>query len=401
MLDLAEARKRVLAAIEHLSPVTSDLERATGLVLAEDVIAPHDLPRFDNSSMDGYAVSSGDVAAPGTTLPLSGEVRAGMTQAELAPGSTVRIMTGAPVPPGADAIVPLEVARERNGEVTFETPAKPGAFIRRAGEDLHEGAVAVPAGTELDAGALALVAATGRAEVAVFPRPRVAVLVTGDEIVGASESMEPGQIRDTNSVALTALVGEAGGLVERVRRVPDDYDTAIAEFRGAADADLIVSSGGVSVGRYDLVKRVVDELGETHFWRVAMKPGKPVVLGRIGSTPFLGLPGNPVSVHVGFEQFVRPAIRKLRGCRTFSRPTITAHLTTDVPHQPGRLELVRVRLARDGKDWTATPTSRAQASHIQSSLIDTHGVARVPLDADVLPAGTEIEVEVWRLPEEA
>ena len=371
---------------------------AAGHVLAREVIAPHDLPRFDNSAMDGYAVRAADVA-PGVPLRLAGEVRAAPgSPPSVGPGTAVRIMTGGMLPPGADSIAPVEVAREDGDEVTISKEVARGAYVREAGSDLRAGAVAVSAGTELDAGSLALLASLGTHEIEVVRRPRVAVLVTGDELVDATADVGPGQIRDSNSVALAALVAEAGGDLVTSERVPDDLGAARALFSSAAEAsDLIVSSGGVSVGRYDLVKTIVEELGQTDFWRVAMKPGKPVLAGRVGDVPFLGLPGNPVSVHVSFEQFVRPAIRKLRGCGDLFRPTLDARLATEVRHHPGRLELVRVRLHRDAEGWVATPTG-AQGSHVQSSLVATDGLARIPIDAERLVAGSPVVVEVWRLP---
>ena len=302
------------------------------------------------------------------------------------------------LPPGADAIAPIEIATEDDDAVTIHEEVRSGAHVRRAGGDLRAGATAVAAGTELDAGSLAVLASLGFHEIDVIGRPRVAILVTGDELVDATADVGPGQIRDSNSIALAALVSDAGGVVSSSRRVPDDLDAARALFASAGDeADLIVSSGGVSVGRYDLVKSIVEELGATDFWRVAMKPGKPVLSGRVGDVPFLGLPGNPVSVHVSFEQFVRPAIRKLRGCLELFRPTLDARLGAEVHHHAGRLELVRVRLTRDAQGWIATPTG-PQGSHVQSSLVATDGVARIPVDAGTLPSGSPVVVEVWRLP---
>ena len=351
--------------------------------------------------MDGYAVRAEDVS-PGASLRLVGEARAAPgSPPRVEPGTTVRIMTGGMLPPGADSIAPVEIATEDGDRVTIQEEVRAGAHVRQAGGDLAEGATAVAAGTELDAGSLAVLASLGLHEVEVIRRPRVAILVTGDELVDATSEVGPGQIRDSNSIALAALVEESGGVVVSSQRVPDDLDSARALFASAAEeSDLIVSSGGVSVGRYDLVKAIVEELGSTDFWRVAMKPGKPVLWGHVGDVPFLGLPGNPVSVHVSFEQFVRPAIRKLRGCRELFRPTLEARLGAEVHHHPGRLELVRVRLTRTAEGWVATPTG-PQGSHVQSSLVATDGVARVPVDAGTLPPGSRVIVEVWRLPSDA
>jgi molybdopterin molybdotransferase len=245
---------------------------------------------------------------------------------------------------------------------------------------------------------MALLASMGRSPLAVRPGPRVAILVTGDELVPPEEDPPPGRIRDSNSVALSALVAAAGGIPVPQPPVPDDRAATLEAFRKAgADADLVLSSGGVAVGRYDFVKEVIEELGRIDLWRVAMQPGKPVVLGAIDDTPFLGLPGNPVSIHIGFEQFVRPAIRKMRGCRTLLRPVVTAELTERISKRAGRLHFVRVRLAYESGTFFATPTG-PQGSHIQSSLIDCDGVARFDIDATAVEAGERVTVEVWRLP---
>ena len=400
MLSVAEAQKKVLAAVEALDPVTVLVADALGLTVAEDLRAPHPLPRFDNSAMDGYAVRAEDTTGTPVELRVTGEVRAGSISSEesLAPGTAVRIMTGAPVPEGANAIVPVEVTEESGDVVRILESVEAGRHVRPAGDDVDTGQLVVPAGTELGPGELALVASLGLSPVPVRPGPRVAILVTGDELVPPEEEPGPGQIRDSNSIALRALVREAGAEPLAMPHVPDDRAGTLDAFKWAAeDADLVVSSGGVAVGRYDFVKEVVEELGSIDMWRVAMQPGKPVVLGSLGATPFLGLPGNPVSIHVSFEQFVRPAIRKMRGCAILFRPTITAELTESISKRPGRLHFVRVRLDASGGGWTATPTG-PQGSHIQSSLVGTHGVAVFERDLDRLEAGSTVEVQVWSLP---
>ena len=403
MLTVEEARQRVLDAVGALEPEDVLVGDALELVLAHDAVAPHPLPRFDNSAMDGYALRAADAGAASLEEPVrlqvTGEVRAG-DPGELAvtPGSAVRIMTGAPLPSGADAIVPVEETEEADGEVTVKAPAAPGRHVRPAGDDFEAGAQLVEAGTELGPGELALLASIGMSPLRARRGPRVAILVTGDELVPAESTPRPGQIRDSNSVALRALALEAGATVVPTDTVPDDRSQTLDAFSRAAElADLVISSGGVAVGRYDYVKDVIEDLGSIDMWRVAMQPGRPVVLGSIGHTPFLGLPGNPVSIHVGFEQFVRPAIRKMRGCRRLLRPTIGATLTETIEKPPGRLHFVRVRLTEGPEGWSATPTG-AQGSHIQSSLVDCHGVARFGLDETKLEAGADVEVEVWRLP---
>jgi molybdopterin molybdotransferase len=399
MLEVDVARAKLLEGFSPLDVVEIGLSDAAGMVPARNLVAPHALPRFDNSAMDGYAVIAADTDPAPVGLPLAGEVRAGRHRTEeLQPGSVVRIMTGAPVPPGADAIVPVENTTESDGVVVIGSVATAGDHIRPAGDDVHAGAVVVPAGIELGAGELALLASLGLTPVSVHRRPRVAILSTGDELVSPDDEPGPGQIRDSNSLALSILVSDSGGEARVIGPAADSKEAVEAAIDDAAsDTDLIVSSGGVSVGKYDFVKEVIETRGRLDFWRVAMQPGKPVVSGAVGRVPFLGLPGNPVSIHIGFEQFVRPALRKMRGCVELLRPTLTARLSTRIEKRPGRLHFVRVRLVLGDEGPIATPIG-AQGSHIQSSLVDCHGVARFPVDASILEAGDEVTVEVWRLP---
>jgi molybdopterin molybdotransferase len=403
MLTVEEAQQRVLDAVLPLEMIELPVGQALGSVVATDIVARHPLPRFDNSAMDGYALIAADIvgATPGTPIRLVivGEVRAGHpVDLTVLPGHAARIMTGAPLPHGADTIVPIEDSDERGDAVLFTRSADPGRYVRPAGEDLGVGDVLVRRGTELGPGELALLAAMGSSPLPVHRRPKVAVLVTGDELVPPDVDPGPGQIRDSNTVALHALVGEAGGEVVACPPVSDSKAATRSAFEEAAqDADLVVSSGGVAVGRYDFVKEVIEELGRIDLWRVAMQPGKPVVLGSIGEVPFLGLPGNPVSIHVSFEQFVRPAIRKMRGLTSLFRPRLTALLIERITKPAGRLHLVRVRLQLDAERWLATPTG-AQGSHIQSSLVECDGVALFPQEATVMEAGERIVVEMWRSP---
>lgn len=399
MLEIDQARALILAGFSPLDGIDVPVGDALGMVPTTDLFAPHDLPRFNNSAMDGYAVRTSDIAGVPTRLTIAGEVRAGEPGNEVvASGTAWRIMTGAMVPEGADAIVPVENTSEEAGRVVIETLPPTLAHIRPAGDDVKEGDLLVASGSELLAGELALIASMGLSPLEVHRRPRVAVLSTGDELVAPEDMPGTGQIRDSNSVALRALVAEAGGTAEVVGPVPDDRSAVRAAVLDAArGTDLIVSSGGVSVGRYDFVKDVLEEVGALGFWRVAMQPGKPVASGRVGDVPFIGLPGNPVSIHIGFEQFVRPAIRKMRGCSQLLRPTVKARLSSRLEKKLGRLHLVRVRLSFTEDGILATPTG-GQGSHIQSSLVDCHGVARFDIGSTVLEEGDEVVVEVWRLP---
>jgi molybdopterin molybdotransferase len=400
MLSVEEARAKVLAAVEQLDGLDLPVREAVGYVVAADQIAPHSLPRFDNSAMDGYAVRSSDCVQAPVELEVIGEVRAGDPgEIKVLPGTAARIMTGAPLPPGADGVIQVEETEERDGRVNVKTAVTEGRNVRPAGDDINDGDIAVRAGSEIGAGEAAVLASLGLSPLKVIRRPSVAILVTGDELVSPEEEPAPGQIRDSNSLALRTLVEEAGADVVRLESVRDDREGTLRAFDAAAkDADLVISSGGVAVGRYDYVKEVVEELGGIDMWRVAMQPGKPVVLGRLADTPFLGLPGNPVSIHIGFEQFVRPAIRKMRGCRYLLRPTLRARLADAIEKRPGRLHFVRVELIPDEQGWRAK--ARAQGSHVQSSLVGVHGVARFGLEESRLEAGAEVVVEVWRLPEQ-
>lgn len=403
MLSVDEAREKVLAAVAPLSPVETPVSDALGLVPAGDLHAPHPLPRFDNSAMDGFAIraedsSSASDASP-TKLELIGEVAAGDAgDVVVGSGKAVRIMTGARLPEGADSIVPLEEISEEDGAIVVRAPVDPGRYVRAAGEDVAQGELLMRAGTELGPGELALIASLGLSPLLTHPAPRVSVIVTGEELVVPERDPGPGKIRDSNTVAITSLLALAGAEVVMAERVGDDREALRQAFSHAAGvSDLIVSAGGVAVGRYDFVRDVIEELGEISMWKVAMQPGKPVVLGSVDGIPMMGLPGNPVSVHVAFEQFVRPAIRKMRGCLTYFRPRIQARLTHPLEKPPGRRHLIRVRLARSGEGWYATPTG-PQGSHIQSSLVLCHGLAVFEADEERLEEGQEVTVEVWRLP---
>ena len=394
----------MLDPLDPLEPIEVLLAEAHGLVLTHDAVAGHPLPPFDNSAMDGYAVRRSDVerASEGTpvTLEVIGEVRAGgSNEVEVRPGAAVRIMTGAAIPPGADAVVPVEVTHETEGVVTISATPPEGGHIRPAGDDIAAGATVVPAGEPLGPGELAVLASLGLSPVEVHRRPRVAVVTTGDELVDPEEELRPGIIRDSNRVAMASLVREAGAELSETLRAADSAEAVeSALLQAAAGADLVLVAGGVSVGRYDFVRATVEQLGAVDFWRVAMQPGKPVVSGRLKDTPVIGLPGNPVSVHVSFEQFARPAIRKLLGCRSLLRPRIRATLAAPLDKRAGRRHFVRVGLRFESDGIVATPTG-GQGSHIQSSLVGCDGVAIFDEDATHLDAGATVEVEVWRVPE--
>jgi molybdopterin molybdotransferase len=392
MLPYEEAVKRVLEAITTVPSQRIALSAARGLAIDERILAEHDVPGFDNSAMDGYAIRSSDTAgaSPGSpkVLTLIEDLPAGTPpQRSIEPGTASKIMTGAPVPPGADAVVPWEDTEPRDREtvaVLAEIPAR--KHVRPRGEDLKAGDEVIAQGTVLRPVHLGVIASVGRDHVQAVPRPRVAVLSTGDELVAAGGELEPGKIFDSNQALLAALCEEAGANVTLTGLVGDDPKEVIRWLEDAAGmADLIVTSGGASVGEHDWLRDVLERYGELTMWRVAIKPGKPIAMGRIARAPVLALPGNPGSAFVGVHVFVAAAIRKLAGRDPASR-SVRALLAEDVKGSPSRTLFCRVRLA--GNKALPLP---AQSSVVLSNIIPTEGFAIVPPGG--LPAGSDVRVE--------
>ena len=387
----------VLSAVEVLAPLDLTLLDAHGCVLAEDIASTHPLPPFDNSAMDGYAVRASDVAgataSSPVTLPVVGDVAAGSnTPYTVQPGLCVRIMTGAPLPPGADAIVPLEWTDGGIAQVTIRQAAKEGGHVRRAGEDVAPGTTVLSAGAHLGAAQVGLLAAVGRERVSVRPRPRVVVLSTGSELVDPGQPLTTGKIPDSNSTLLTAAAGEAGAIAFRVGIVPDDPRVLIDTLEDQLiRADLVVTSGGVSVGAYDVVKEALGRIGEVKFERVAMQPGMPQGFGRIGpdKTPFFGLPGNPVSAYVSFEVFVRPAIRRMLGVEPLTRPTVRARLTASISSPPGKRTYARASVTVDKGEYVVRPVG-GSGSHLIASLAGANAFVVVPEATTELEAGAVV-----------
>ncbi|MEV7181506.1 gephyrin-like molybdotransferase Glp [Kitasatospora sp. NPDC093679] len=401
----------VLAAAAPLPAVEVDLLDALGRRLTADVTAAVDLPPFDNSSMDGYALRAADTAP--VALAVVGDIAAGAAELpEVGPGQAARIMTGAPVPPGADAVAPVEwtdggsgtgeAADAMTAAVAGETvqvlrPVAAGAHIRRRGSDITAGTTVLTAGTLLGPAQLGLLAAIGRATVAVHRRPRVAVLSTGSELVQPGEPIGPGRISDSNSFALAAAARAAGAEAVRIGGVPDDPAVLRRVLQEQlADADLIVTSGGVSVGAYDVVKEALqplhggEDLGGVDFRRLRMQPGKPQGFGRLGKdgVPLLALPGNPVSAYISFELFVRPLIRTMLGAPEVHRPVVSAVCTADLSSPAGRRQFLRGRYGTDG---TVTPVGGA-SSHLVGALAHADCLIAVPEDTTALPAGSRVDV---------
>ena len=415
----------ILSSLRPLEPLPMRILDALGCVLAEDVAVVAPLPPFDNSSMDGYAVRVVDVADASERYPAAlnvvGEVPAGRADLpQLGPGEALRIMTGAPIPPGAEAVVPNEwtdggtdsrpdgtpVATlppyrdapsrpgpSGAGEVRVYRPAEPGAFIRRRGSDLPVGRLALAEGTVLGPAQIGLLAAIGRDEVTVRPRPRVVVLSTGSELVPPGQATGPGRIPDSNGFMLAAAVRTAGADAFRVGPIPDEA----AKVREVVEdqlvrADLLVTSGGASVGGYDVVREVLEELGAVRFRRLAMQPGKPQGFGRIGPdrTPFLAFPGNPVSAYVSFELFGWPAIRTLMGVQPARRSVVRARCTQAVGSSPlGKRQYLRGRY--DPVSGEVTPVG-GPASHLLGALALADALIVVPENTTSLEAGAEVNV---------
>jgi molybdopterin molybdotransferase len=393
LISIAEARERVLAAVRPLPAEDVPLEAALGRVLAEEARSEADLPPFDSSAMDGYAV----LAGPAGELPVVGESRAGSPAARpLGPGEAMRISTGAALPQGADAVVPVERI-EQIGESRVRVPdTAPGAHIRRAGEDVRAGEAVIAAGTELDPPAVAVLAALGRARVRCGGMPRVAVLVTGDELVEPGRPLGPGQIRDSNAYGLAAQATRAGARVTHRGIVRDDRDATEAAFgRALEEADVVIGSGGVSVGPHDHVKPALAALGvEERFWGVRLKPGKPTWFGNApDGTLVFGLPGNPVSAMITFHLFARPALRALAGADPSGGTRARAVLDVPLPRNPSREEVVRCRLYARDDGWHVEPT-KEQGSHVLTSMLGAAAYALVPAGDGELAAGERVEVEL-------
>ncbi|OOC55608.1 MULTISPECIES: molybdotransferase-like divisome protein Glp [Nocardiopsis] len=400
----------VLALINDPEPTELDLLQAHGTVLAEAVVSPVSLPGFDNSSMDGYAVHAADLssAAPDTPvrLPVVADIPAGdPSPTAVLPGMCARIMTGAPMPSGADAVVPVEWTDGGTARVTVDRPVKVGNAVRRAGDDVTEGTTVLRPGARIGPGEMGVLAAVGRRSVPVYPRPRVMVLSTGEELVEPGRPLGPGQIWESNSFMIAAAARDVGCEVHRHGFVGDDPETVLDTLEGLlVRADIVVTTGGVSMGAYDVVKEVLTRQGTVEFTQVAMQPGKPQGFGTVGPdrTPIVTLPGNPVSAFVSFQIFVRPALRRLRGLAPDPLPSTRAVLTAPVTSPEGRRSFLRGVLEESPHGPSAGATvapALHQGSHQLSALAGANAFVVVPEEVTELAAGAS--VQVLRLPEPA
>jgi len=400
-ISIEEARARVLAEAAPLSVEARLLVEALGAVLAEEIIAPHSVPPFDNSAMDGFAVRAADTVDASAESPadlLLGEtIPAGHVAAHsLGAGEAAKIMTGAPLPDGADAVVQSESAGEKGDRVLIWEAVKPGKNIRRAGEDVVQGEKVLGAGSVLGPAEIGLAASMGFPTVQVHRQPRVAIISTGSELIEVDQPLGPGQIRNSNSYSLRAQCQQLGIEATALGIVPDDYEATRRLVEQGLGYDVLLTSGGVSVGEFDFVKDIQDELGvERRLWGVAMKPGKPLAFGVRGSTLVFGLPGNPVSAMVSFELFVRPALLRLMGYRKTTRPSYRAIIAEDVANTDGRVYVVRVRAWREDGSWHVSSTG-AQGSGILRSMVGANGLAFVPGGPRGVRAGEGVEFLLLR-----
>jgi molybdopterin molybdotransferase len=396
MILVEDALQLILENIRVLGTERVSILDARDRVLTEDIVAPRNIPPWDNSAMDGYAVRWKDVRHSSRENPAAlkviGDLPAGRVfKGRGKTGEAVRIMTGAPVPEGFDTVVQVEDTEPAGEDVKIFASPEKGKNIRRTGEDVKAGSRVLEKGDVLRPAHVGMLASFQRCGVAVYQRPRVAILSTGDELLEIDQPWEEGKIVNSNSYSLAALVAESGGIPIQLGIARDRREELSSKIQQGLGADVLLTSGGVSVGDYDLVKTMLKELGQMNFWKVAMRPGQPLAFGTIGGKPLFGLPGNPVSSMVSFEQFVRPAIRKMSGHSALFRPSLKAVLREDVAKKAGLVHFIRCRLAAEGGKIFASTTGD-QGSGILSSMVKAQGLIVLPREQTLSRAGEEVNV---------
>ncbi len=411
MISVDEALERILNLIDVLEAETKPITACLGQVLAEDVYSPFDVPPYDNAAMDGYAVQFSSIvgATPNQpkVLKIIGEAAAGYPcNLEVDAGTAVRIMTGAPLPKGADVVVPFEDTDEtlrksatpkgKLTEIGICREVAKDSNIRRAGEDIKKDTLVLNKGKVLRPADIGVLASLGKATVSVYRRPVVAILATGSELIDIGQPLTPGKIYDSNSYSLLAQVIRYGGIPKLMGIAPDDLEFLKNSLRQSLNSDLVITSGGVSRGDYDMVKDVLAKEGEISFWTVRMKPGKPLAFGFFEDSsgrkiPHLGLPGNPVSVMVTFEVFVRPVILKMMGKKNLAKPTVRAVMENTIKNNDGRRIFVRVIVTKRDGQFFATLTG-PQGSGILTSMVKANGLAIIPESAEIIKPGDVVEV---------
>ena len=398
-ISFPEARDIVL---DHLPGPHEDhiaLDMALGKTLGQPIVAAENIPPFDNSAMDGFAVRAQDVPAPGTCLQLAGEISAGCSDTPpLTPGACVRIMTGGPLPDGANAVLPIEVAEAHPTEnsVTFLKAAIPGNHVRPAGQDMPRGHTVLEAGKVLGPADIAVLASLGQVQVPITRPPGVSIVTTGNELIEPSEPLRPGKIRNANGLALAAQIATAGGQLYGQFHAPDTREAVRNALEAARGGNMLVISGGVSVGEYDFVKDVLEDMGLSMlFWRVRQRPGKPLVFGLLGDIPVFGLPGNPVSSAVCFEAYVRPALAGMLGRQNVLPRLESAVLDKHIPKKRGLHHFVPGQAWWVDRTLTVAPAG-PQGSHIVSSLARADGLIHLPELLEEAPAGMSVSFERLR-----
>ncbi len=385
LMPLADALPRLLDQIPVLDVEERPLLNAVGQTLAEDVVSTENVPPFPNSGMDGFAVRAVDT--PGELRVVADQAAGHVTDVAVSRGTAIRIMTGAALPEGADAVVPVEdTDGSSGGSVRIHSSAAAGANVRQAGEDVRAGQLALPSGSLLSPAAIGLLASIGRPRVRVFRRPVVALLASGDELVGPDEALSPGKIRNSNSFTLEAQIRQAGGIPRNLGVARDNLDDIRRHVDEGLRADLLVTSAGVSVGDYDYMKQVLEERGELRLWRIAIRPGRPVAFGVFQGTPVISLPGNPVSSMVCFELFVRPAIAKMMGQGRLDPPTVEVTVLDRVDNRGGRRSFMRAIVERGENGYSARLTG-PQGSGILTSMARANALLDIPAEMDEVSPG--------------
>ena len=401
MRPLKAVRAEVLKSMRRLGTETIPFDEGVGRVLAEAIVSSEDVPHFANSAMDGFAVRATDVSEPDAVLEVLADLPAGqVASVSMSDGQAIRIMTGAPMPDGADTVVRVEDTAAEGDKVRIHTVVEEGTYVREAGGDVRAGQVVFDSGLRMGPIHVGVLATLGLVEPVVSRRPRVGVMSTGNELQPpATQDLAPGMIRDSNRPMLVGLLEDAGAEVIDYGRIGDDADELRAALgRAAVETDAIVTTGGVSMGDYDVTKLVLREEAGVDFIKVAMKPGKPLAFGRLGGAPFFGLPGNPVSVVVSFEQFVRPALLTMQGASAVLRPQMTVAAGERLVTDPAKTVFLRVRLEGDGAALRATQAG-GQASNILSVAAVADAFAVVPIGVETIDEGEPVLIELFRSPE--
>ena len=394
-LSFEAARTTILESVIPLPTEAVSLLDVVGMVIAEDIRAPWDMPLWNNSAMDGFAVRAEDCVA-GQTLTVDGYIPAGGSASGITvkPGGAVKIMTGAPAPVGCDAIVPIEETVENNGKLILTGQVRPGDHLRIRGEDVSKGELVIAAGTALRPAEINMLASFGYRTAPVFRRPKVAILSTGDELVEPGGDIGTGQIFNSNDYSIAAAVKQLGGEPVLLGIARDDRQSLTEKIAAGLQEDVLITTAGVSMGDHDLVCDVLEALQvERRFWKVDIKPGRPTAFGLKNGKPVFSLPGNPVSSMITFEQFVRPALLKMMGHQKVIKPFVRAVMQETIKKKPGRVQFLRVRVANDGQRLVAS-SSGDQNTGILRTLLRANGIAVLPADLEQLPSGEEVDVHL-------